>query len=138
PHLVPHGRAERDLQLLGDALGDRARGDPPRLGVPDRALDAVAELEADLGDLGGLAGARLAGDDDDLVAADRRRDVVAAGGDRQLLGVADRRDRGAAALEQLRRRRRPGVPARPARAAPTTATTAARPPSGVARPRAGL
>ena len=36
-------------ELVGDPLGDRAGGDPARLGVPDRAAHAAAELEADLG-----------------------------------------------------------------------------------------
>ena len=43
-----------------------------------RPAPAAAELEADLGQLGGLARAGLAGDDHDLVVADRLGDVVAA------------------------------------------------------------
>ena len=39
--------------------------------------EAPAELEADLGQLGGLAGAGLAGHDDHLVVADRGGDVLA-------------------------------------------------------------
>jgi hypothetical protein len=37
--------------------------------VADQALFATAQLQADLGQLGGLAGAGLAADDDDLMAA---------------------------------------------------------------------
>jgi hypothetical protein len=55
PHLVPDDAAERGVQLLGDALGNRAGRDPARLGVPDHARDAPAELQADLRQLGGLA-----------------------------------------------------------------------------------
>ena len=55
--------AELRAQFLGDALRDRAGGDAPGLGVADLAGDAPAELEADLGQLGGLPGAGLAGHD---------------------------------------------------------------------------
>ena len=51
---------------------------------PIMPAHAAAELQADLGDLGGLARAGLAGDDHDLVVADRGGDVVAALADRQL------------------------------------------------------
>jgi hypothetical protein len=57
-HLVAHDVARGGLQLLGDPLGDGAGGDPARLGVPDPAAHAAAELEGDLGQLGGLARAR--------------------------------------------------------------------------------
>ena len=64
---------------------------------PIRPADAAAELQGDLGQLGGLARAGLAGDDDHLGVAQRGGDVVAAAADRQLVGVADDRDGGAAA-----------------------------------------
>ena len=76
--------AERHLQLVRDPLGDRAGGEPARLGVGDRAADAAAELQAELGDLRRLARARLARDDHDLVVADRLQQVLAAPADRQL------------------------------------------------------
>ena len=86
-HLVADLGAELRLQLRGQALGDRAGGDPSRLGVPDQspatALSA-AQLEADLRQLRGLPRAGLAGHDHDLVIPDRRRDVVAPAADRQL------------------------------------------------------
>src|SRR5690606_38660496 len=88
-HLVADGRAELDAELLADPLGDRAGGDAARLGVADRALDAPAQLQADLGQLGRLAGAGLPRDDHDLVVADGLGDVAAALGDRQLRRVAD-------------------------------------------------
>ena len=85
-HLVADGRAERHLQLLRDALGDRARGDPARLGVRDAG---AAELEADLRQLRRLARSGRAGDDHDLVVADGARDLVPRGADGQLRRVDD-------------------------------------------------
>ena len=85
--LVADLRPQRRLQLGREALRDRAGRDPAGLGVPDHpaaAARAAAELETDLGQLGGLARAGLAGDDDDLVVADGRRDVVTPLADRQL------------------------------------------------------
>ena len=114
-HLVAHDRLlpQRLPELVGDALGDRAGGDPPRLGVADqpaaRPLPPVAglavrraaapQLQADLRQLGGLARAGLAGHDDDLVVADGLGDVVLALADREVGGVAD--------LERLALHRRP-------------------------------
>ncbi len=86
-HLVAHQVAELDLHLLGDPLGDRAGGDPPRLGVADLAGSPATQLEAHLGQLGRLAGAGLTGDDDHLVVAQRREDVVTALDDGQVLGI---------------------------------------------------
>jgi hypothetical protein len=65
--------------------------------VGDHPAHAAPELEAELRQLGRLAGAGLAGDDHDLVAGDRRQQVRAPGGDRQLRGVGQRGD-GVAAL----------------------------------------
>ena len=93
PDLVPDDVAEVGLELLGDPLGDRAGGDPARLGVADLPGDAAAELEADLGQLGGFPRAGFACDDDHLVVADGGRDVVAALADRQFRGVANGRAR---------------------------------------------
>ena len=89
--------AERHLQLLGDAGGDGARGQPPRLRVGD---PLAAELEAQLGQLRRLAGARLAGDDDHLVVADRLQQLLPVRADRELGRVA---------------RASPSLPRRPAR-----------------------
>jgi len=86
---VADGLAERHAELLGDARGDGARGEPPRLRVGDRAGDAAAELEAELGQLRRLARARLPRHHDDLVVSDGREQVVAAGADRQLRRIAD-------------------------------------------------
>ncbi len=88
PHLVADLVTQRRTRLLGEAFGDRTGRDPAGLGVPDQAAApttcAAAQLEADLGQLGGLPGAGLAGDDDDLVVADGRRDLVVPLADRQL------------------------------------------------------
>ena len=102
-HLVADdpARPDRCAQLGGDALGHAARGDAPRLGVADHPGHAPAQLQADLGQLGGLAAAGLAGDDDDLVLGDGGGDLLAACRDRQLLGVDDRRDGGGAGGELL-------------------------------------
>ena len=86
-HLVADRVAERALELLRDARGDRARGDAPRLRVADQPVDAAPELEADLGQLRRLARARLAADDDDLVLADRARDLLPPRDDRQVVGI---------------------------------------------------
>ena len=52
---------------------DGARGDAARLRVADAARVAAAQLEADLGQLRGLARAGLAADDDDLVRSSAAR-----------------------------------------------------------------
>ena len=75
------------------------------------------ELEADLGQLGGLARAGLAADDDHLVVADRRGDLVPPLVDRQLggksgLGRASRRAISLAADSAIARRRASGSSSR--------------------------
>ena len=62
-HLVTHGFAQRRPQLLRDARRDAARGDASRLRVADQAAQSPPDLEADLRQLRGLAGAGLATDD---------------------------------------------------------------------------
>ena len=86
PHLVADGRAEGDLQLFGDALGDGPCGDAARLRVRDRR---ATELEADLRQLRRLARSGRTGDDHDLVVADGARDLVPRGADGQLGRVDD-------------------------------------------------
>ncbi|MEY9210640.1 hypothetical protein ABH917_000086 [Thermobifida halotolerans] len=87
--LVAHGLAQRAAQLLGDAFGDGARGQSPRLGVADLAEDAPAQLQTDLGQLGGLARTGLPRHDHDLVVAHGGQNVVLLLTDRQLGGVVD-------------------------------------------------
>ena len=86
-------------ELVGDALGHRARGKAARLRVADLAQHAAAQVEQDLRDLRGLARTGFAGDDGDLVVLDGLGDVVAAGGDRQRFRVRDSRQGGAAFLD---------------------------------------
>ena len=91
-HLVAHHLAQRRLQLLGDALGHAAGRDPTRLGVAHElaAVDAAAaQLQHDLGQLGGLARAGLAADDHHLVLGDQARDFRASCRDRQGFGKFD-------------------------------------------------
>ena len=88
-HLVSDGFADLLAELFGDAFGHGTRGEAARLGVADEALLAQAELEAHLGNLGGLTGAGFTRDDDDLVVADSVHDVFAAFADGQLFGVGD-------------------------------------------------
>ena len=97
--LVADGVGAGGAELLGDAFGHRARRDPPRLGVADRAEHAAAQLERHLRQLRGLARPGLAGDDDHLVGLEGRADVVDAPADRQLVGVGDGGHRRAAAFE---------------------------------------
>src|SRR3989442_1209879 len=46
--LVADGAARLGLQLLCDARGGGASGDPARLGMPDKAVDAAADVETNL------------------------------------------------------------------------------------------
>ena len=92
-HLVADQVTELGAELVGDPLGHGPGRDPARLGVADdpapTGTTPAAELEADLGQLGGLAGAGLAGQHDHLVVADRGGDVVAPLADRQLGRIGD-------------------------------------------------
>src|SRR5699024_6621540 len=86
------GQGVLGVELLRDALRDRARRDPAGLGVADLALATAPELERDLRDLGGLARAGRARDDHDLVVADRSGDLLTAPRDGQRGRVVDLRD----------------------------------------------
>jgi hypothetical protein len=81
--------AERDAELLGEPLGDAARGDASRLGVADDPVDASPELQAHLWDLGRLPRSRLPGDHDHLVIAKRTEDLGSVRAHREVLRVAD-------------------------------------------------
>jgi hypothetical protein len=83
---VADGPAEGDAQLVGDALRDGARGQPPRLRVGDRR---ATQLQAQLRQLRRLARPGLSGHDDHLVIADRLEQVDPTGADRQLRRVVD-------------------------------------------------
>jgi len=55
PDLVSDRLSQRAAELLGDPHRYRPGGQPSRLRVADLPVDAAAELQADLGDLGRLA-----------------------------------------------------------------------------------
>ena len=116
--------AERGPQFVGDALGDRAGRQSPRLGVADGAPDTAAQFQADLRQLGGLARTGFAGDHHDLVRADRRGDLVAPLTDWQV-GIRDRRDRRGAHGDQ--RLRGGELPRQFARIGPAVSETPAQP-----------
>jgi hypothetical protein len=126
-HGVTDGAAQRDVELVRDPLGHGSRRDPTRLGVSDGPAHATPELQTELGQLGGLARARLPGHDDDLVSLDRGEQIVAPRGYRQLRRVGNRRDRGAPPLHpgprlgQLLLETRPPLPAAPAQPLSLTA-----------------
>ncbi len=90
-HLIADQLAQRRADFLGHAGGDAARGQPARLGVADQTVDAAADFQADFRQLSGLARAGLAGDHQYLMFLQRRLDLVALGGDRQGIVVADGR-----------------------------------------------
>ncbi len=92
-HGVADGVAERGAELVGDALRNGARRQPPGLRVSDGPADAAAEVQADLRQLSGLARARRARDDHHLVLVDGLGQLVAVLTDGQV-GVGDRRDGG--------------------------------------------
>ena len=105
PDRVAHCPADRRTGLLGNALRQGARRDPTRLGVTDHAADPAAELQAQLGQLGGLPRTRLAGNDHHLIALDRRAQVGDPIGDRELGRDLNGRDDAASRREPL-----PGAP----------------------------
>jgi hypothetical protein len=84
--LVADRRAQRHLELFGDALRDRAGSDAARLRVRD---PGAPELEADLRQLRRLPRTRRTRHDHDLVVADRARDLVPRGADGQFRRVRD-------------------------------------------------
>ncbi len=126
---VADGRADLGAHLLGEPLGDAARGDPPGLGVAHHAAAAPAQLEQHLRQLGGLAAAGLACEHHDLVVTQRGHDLVVRLADRQLRpgsrGAA-RTPLAAPSAARRPRHRRPGAPA-PACACPGSAAGAGPP-----------
>ena len=75
-HRVSDDAAERRLEFVRNAFGNRARGQPARLRVADHPAPAETGAQARLGQLGGLAGAGLARDDDHLVRTQQGDDLV--------------------------------------------------------------
>jgi hypothetical protein len=97
--------AELDIELLGNARGDAARGDTPRLRVADQAARAAPELQTDFRDLRRLAGSGFAADDDHLMLPNRRRDPLARFGHRQFGWIGDGGAAVGAARDTVDRRR---------------------------------
>ena len=89
-HLIADGIAQTGAQLGGHPRGHRARGDAPRLGMPDHALHAAAHVETQLGQLRSFARPGFAADDHDLIGLDGGADVGAPRTDRQLLWISHR------------------------------------------------
>ncbi|MCY1216638.1 hypothetical protein D9M72_285200 [compost metagenome] len=92
--LEAHLLADLDAEFLGNALRHGPGSKAARLGVADQSVLAQAQFQAHLGDLGGLAGAGLAGDDRHLVGRDGGHQVLAALGNRQLGGVGNMKSHG--------------------------------------------
>ena len=99
--LVANFRAERNAQLTRDPIRDGSCRQPPRLRVPDHALNPHAHFEQELWDLGGLARTRLAADDDDLRFVDGLPELVEMSSEGQVGGVLNPRHTGPAALDTL-------------------------------------
>ena len=91
-HLVADHIAERCLQFIRDALGNRRGRNAARLrmadelaALPRRRVAAPApHRQRDLRQLRGFARTRFAADDDHLMRVQRRHDLVLARADRQV------------------------------------------------------
>ena len=101
--LETHGLAQRRAQFLRDALGRRRGGDAARLRVADQTLLSASQFQANLRQLGRLAGTRLARDDDHLVFSERLGDFRAPARDGQVFRIRDRWQRVAESLFRLAR-----------------------------------
>ena len=111
-HLEADRGAERRAELVGHALGHRARGDAARLGAADHAGHAAAGRQADLRQLRGLAGTGLAGHHHHLVARNQFAQFIGVTAHRQAvvhprLGPCGgaRREGGVAVCQCARERR---------------------------------
>ena len=76
--LVAHDFAGLGLELLGDALRDRACSNASRLRVRDHAVNAAPRHHGDFGKLRRLARTRLAADDHDAIVANSLGHLLAA------------------------------------------------------------
>ena len=83
-HAKADAAPERLAHFLGDARGQGARREPPRLRVCDQGVEAAPQFQAVLRQLRALSRARIAGDDQYLIAAQRLHDGFAPRRDRQL------------------------------------------------------
>ncbi len=97
-HLKTDLTAQLGVQFLGHARGHAARGNAPRLGATDHAALATPRSQAKFRQLGGFAGAGVAGDNDHLMLLDRRDDIIGVRCYWQLLVHRDGRHTGLARL----------------------------------------
>lgn len=81
--------SQRGMQLLGDSGGHRTGRNAARLGVADLLLCSTPQCEADLRELGGLAGAGLPAEDGDLTVLDGLGNLLSPLVDRQRLVKVD-------------------------------------------------
>ena len=98
-HLIAHQIAERRLQFVRHAARHRARGDAARLRTTDKTLRAALEIEANLGQLRGFAGAGLTRDHHHLMRGNGARNFLALGGDGEFFRINDGRDAREAGLD---------------------------------------
>jgi hypothetical protein len=84
--LVANQPSHLALQLLRDTCRCRPCGDPARLCVTNQAGGAATDVQADLGDLRGLARAGFAADDQYLMLGNQLRDLGTPPIDRQVVG----------------------------------------------------
>ncbi len=98
-HRVADGTAHLDPQLGGQPVGYGARRQPTGLGVADHAVHPPPQLQADLGELGGLARPGLSRHHHHLVVTDDLGDLLTPLRHRQAGGIGDRGDAGAAQLD---------------------------------------
>ncbi len=84
PEAVADLLAGLDAELFGHPLGHGPGGQATRLGVADHPVASSASFQAELGQLGALPRAGLAGHDEDLVLGDGRHQLIAVVGDREF------------------------------------------------------
>ena len=95
-HLEAHNIARLRFKFLGNAAGNRARGNAARLRVPDPPRLTAAGHEADFRKLRGFARTRFAADDDHLILFNCADDLRRPLGNRQSRHESKRRNGGPA------------------------------------------
>jgi hypothetical protein len=96
PDAKTDAASHRLTDFLGNACGQGARGQTPRLGMRDQRIEAASGLQTILGQLRALARARVAGDDQYLMRPQCLDNGVALRRDRQI-GVVLEHELGRAA-----------------------------------------
>ena len=90
-HLKAHAPANVLAQFFGNARGHAAGRNAARLRVADQPVPTTPCGQRDLRQLRRFAGTRLTGEHHVLIVANERSNFVGALGNRQTLGVSDRR-----------------------------------------------